>query len=105
MKTAGIRLPDKNQIEKTGVKSPEYSSHISCPEEEILKALVLGTGDYISKNGFDKAVIALSGGIDSALVTLIAALAIGKENVTAVLMPSCFSSGECMEDAKVSYCS
>ncbi|MBN2073037.1 MAG: NAD+ synthase [Actinobacteria bacterium] len=84
---------------KTGTKLLKYSNFISCPEEEILEALMLGTRDYIFKNGFKKAVVALSGGIDSALVTTIASLAIGRENITAVLMPSCFSSSECIEDS------
>ena len=84
------------QIEKNPVK---YSDLISCPEEEVLKALVLGTRDYIVKNGFNKVVIALSGGIDSAITTAIATLAIGKENVTAVLMPSDFSSKGSIDDS------
>jgi len=76
-----------------------YSDHISCPEEEVLEALILGTRDYILKNGFSKVVIALSGGIDSAITTTIATLAIGKKNVTAVLMPSGFSSKGSIDDS------
>ncbi len=78
----------------------DYSAIISCPEEEILQALILGTGDYIRKNGFEKVVIALSGGIDSAITAVIAALAIGKENVITVFMPSDFSSSESREDSE-----
>ena len=77
----------------------EYREFISCPEEEILDALVLGTRDYIRKNGFTKIVIALSGGIDSALTVVVASLAIGNGNVTAVLMPSDFSSSGSVEDS------
>ncbi len=77
-----------------------YSDIILCPEEEILQAIILGTRDYIKKNGFKKVVIALSGGIDSAIIAVIAALAVGKENVTTVFMPSDFSSNESMEDSK-----
>ncbi len=83
-------------IEKNTV---QYTDHISCPEEEILEALILGTRDYIGKNGFSKVVIALSGGIDSAITTAIATLAIGKGNVTAVLMPSGFSSKGSIDDS------
>lgn len=67
--------------------------------EEIYKALVAGTKDYVLKNGFKKAVIGVSGGIDSALVACIAADAIGKDNVTAVTMPSMYTKEETRLDA------
>jgi NAD+ synthase (glutamine-hydrolysing) len=67
--------------------------------EEIYHALVLGTGDYMRKNGFKAAVIGLSGGIDSSLVAAVAVAAMGKENVTGVFMPSQYSSNESREDA------
>ncbi|MGC1455404.1 MAG: NAD+ synthase [Nitrospirota bacterium] len=67
--------------------------------EEVHSALVLGTGDYMRKNGFKSAVIGLSGGIDSSLVAAIAVEAIGKENVVGVFMPSQYSSDESREDA------
>jgi len=76
-----------------------YIDIISCEEEEILHALILGTKDYFYKNGFDKAVLGLSGGIDSALCTVIAAFALGNKNVIGVLMPSPFSSKSSMEDS------
>ncbi|MDD5774037.1 MAG: NAD+ synthase [bacterium] len=69
------------------------------PEAELWNALVLGTGDYINKCGFKKAILGLSGGIDSALTAAIAAEAIGKENVTGVLMPSVYSSKGSIEDS------
>ena len=72
----------------------------SSPIEEIYGALLLGTRDYIRKNGFDRAVIGLSGGIDSSLTAVIAADAIGAENVLGVAMPSQYSSRESLEDAK-----
>jgi len=78
----------------------EYPGIISCREEEILKALILGTRDYIIKNGFEKVVIALSGGIDSAITSVIAALAIGRENVNTVFMPSDYSSSESGRDSE-----
>ncbi len=68
--------------------------------EEIYKALVLGTRDYVRKNGFKKVIIGLSGGIDSALVAAIATEAIGSENVIGVTMPSRFNSQETRSDAE-----
>jgi NAD+ synthase (glutamine-hydrolysing) len=68
-------------------------------EEEVYRALVLGTSDYVKKNGFKGVVIGLSGGIDSSLVAAVAADAIGKENVTGLFMPSKYTSEESYEDA------
>jgi NAD+ synthase (glutamine-hydrolysing) len=67
---------------------------------EIYGALVLGTGDYIRKNGFQRVLIGLSGGIDSALTAAIAVDALGKKAVVGVAMPSQYSSKEALEDAK-----
>jgi NAD+ synthase (glutamine-hydrolysing) len=67
--------------------------------EEIYKALVLGTRDYVEKNGFEKVVIGLSGGIDSALTTVIAVDALGHDRVVAVIMPSQYSSDATQSDA------
>ena len=61
-------------------------------EELVLRALVLGVRDYAGKCGFQRALLGLSGGIDSALVAVIAAAALGAENVSALLMPSPWSS-------------
>ncbi|NEO83295.1 MAG: NAD+ synthase [Spirulina sp. SIO3F2] len=72
-----------------------------CPEAEIWSALVLGVRDYARKCGFTKAVLGLSGGIDSALVAAIAAAALGAENVLAILMPSPYSSDHSIQDAEV----
>ena len=69
------------------------------PMEEVFSALVLGTQDYVHKNGFQKVVLGLSGGIDSSLVAVIAAEALGKENVAGVLLPSKFNSRESLDDA------
>jgi NAD+ synthetase len=69
-------------------------------EEEIFSALVLGVRDYAQKCGFSQAIIGLSGGIDSALVAVIATQALGKENVFGVLMPSPYSSGHSITDAE-----
>ena len=70
------------------------------PIAEVYKALVLGTKDYLGKNGFSKAVLGLSGGIDSALVAVIAKDALGKENVISIFMPSQFTSKRSYEDAR-----
>ncbi|MHC4841011.1 MAG: NAD(+) synthase [Planctomycetota bacterium] len=65
-----------------------------------LNALQLGVSDYFKKTGFSKALIGLSGGIDSALVTCIAARALGPENVTAISMPTRFSSSGSVDDSR-----
>lgn len=78
---------------------PKRKASTFDEKEEVLKALVLGTRDYLRKNGFRHAVIGLSGGIDSTLVACVAALALGKENITGVLMPSRYTSKESIEDA------
>jgi NAD+ synthase (glutamine-hydrolysing) len=70
------------------------------PAEEVYQALILGLRDYVRKNGFEKVVLGLSGGIDSALVAVLAADALGTENVICVFMPSRFSSEESRVDAK-----
>ncbi len=79
--------------------SPHWAGQLK-PAERVYKALVLGTRDYIQKNGFKKVVVGLSGGIDSALVAAIAVEAIGKENVVGVTMPSRYTSEGTNTDAK-----
>jgi NAD+ synthase/NAD+ synthase (glutamine-hydrolysing) len=69
-------------------------------EESVLAALVLGTRDYVRKCGFGKVVVGLSGGIDSALTAVIAAEALGRENVIGVGMPSEYSSEGSITDAR-----
>jgi NAD+ synthase/NAD+ synthase (glutamine-hydrolysing) len=69
-------------------------------DEAVYNALVLGTRDYVRKCGFSKAIIGLSGGIDSALVATIAVDALGKENVLGVGMPSPYSSEGSIEDSR-----
>src|SRR5207247_2159666 len=68
--------------------------------EEVFRALVLGTRDYVRKNGFARVVIGLSGGIDSSLVAAIAVEALGRENVAGVGMPSPYSSAGTRRDAQ-----
>jgi NAD+ synthase (glutamine-hydrolysing) len=79
-----------------GDRHPGFASEL----ESVLQALVLGTRDYTRKCGFRKVVLGLSGGIDSAMVAVIAARALGPENVTALAMPSPYSSKESLEDAE-----
>lgn len=67
--------------------------------ETVYQALILGTRDYVRKCGFEKVLIGLSGGIDSALVAVIASEALGPENVMGVTMPSPFSSKGSIEDS------
>ncbi len=68
--------------------------------ESIYEALLVGIRDYFNKMGFRKAVVASSGGIDSAVVLALATEALGAENVQAILMPSPYSSSHSVEDAK-----
>jgi NAD+ synthase (glutamine-hydrolysing) len=67
--------------------------------EDVYRALVLGLGDYVRKNGFREVVMGLSGGIDSALVATLAADALGPHAVRALAMPSPYSSAESVQDA------
>jgi NAD+ synthase (glutamine-hydrolysing) len=81
-------------IPSTPLKTQEINE-----QEELWKALVLGVKDYARKCGFTKAILGLSGGIDSSLVAAIASSALGKENVLGVLMPSPYSSDHSITDA------
>ena len=95
-----IHLPERKLLNK---KPPiKWSiSPVKKSLEEVYQALILGTRDYVRKNGFKKIVIGLSGGIDSALGSAIAVDALGKENVILVSMPSSVSSKETMDDAEI----
>ena len=84
---------DKGVGEK--VKPPAYNE-----EEEMFGAIVLGIHDYFRKTGFKKAVVGMSGGIDSSLTACLACEALGKENVIGVSMPSKFSSDHSKTDAR-----
>ncbi len=66
--------------------------------EEVYRALVLGTKDYLRKNGFQRVIVGLSGGIDSALVACIATDALGSENVTGLFLPARYTAQESRED-------
>ena len=95
-----IDLPDLKP--KSVCLSPSERPDFPRPDERlenIYDALVLGTRDYVVKNGFEKVFIGLSGGIDSALVTAVAHDALGRENVVCVTMPTQFSSEGTFNDA------
>jgi NAD+ synthetase len=70
------------------------------PEEAVYRALVLGLHDYFHKCGFDRAVLGLSGGIDSAITACLAVAALGKDNVRGISLPSPFSSQHSLDDAR-----
>ena len=82
------------------VRKPDARGITGNEIESIRRALVLGIRDYARKNGFAKAVLGLSGGIDSALVAALAAEAIGPENLLCVMMPSPFSSEGSVKDSE-----
>ncbi|MBS7614397.1 NAD+ synthase [Candidatus Bathyarchaeota archaeon] len=87
-------------IDRTTWTAPKVTVPTYCKEEEKFNALVLGIRDYYRKMGFEKAVVGMSGGIDSSLTTCIAVEALGKENVIGVSMPSKYSSEHSKTDAE-----
>jgi NAD+ synthase (glutamine-hydrolysing) len=89
-----VSSSDKPTLPERQVEARSYPG-------EIYDALVLGTGDYIRKNGVQKVVVGLSGGIDSSLVATIAVDALGSENVIGVAMPSRYSSAGSTADAEL----
>ena len=84
------------QIEPTQPAAPQPANLV----DEIYQALVLGTRDYTRKNGFEKVLLGLSGGIDSSVTAAIAVAALGAENVVGISMPSEFNSPETISDAE-----
>lgn len=115
------RITDKNKnMLKTLLENDEYVENIKissgllsgqkpairqkkfirmAQSEEVYNALLSGTKDYVHKNGFSNVIIGMSGGVDSALVTTIAADALGKEHVHGLFMPSEYTSRESYDDA------
>ncbi|MCC6543132.1 MAG: NAD+ synthase [Nitrospirae bacterium] len=94
---SAIRISDT----KSRKRKPALSQKPVKPLDsvaEVYNALLLGTRDYVKKNGFKEVVIGLSGGIDSALVAAIAVDALGRDNVTGVFMPSQYTMPESGED-------
>ena len=91
-----------SSVERRKPKKPVPLNNRDLPHdlEEIYQALVTGVRDYVRKNGFRHVLVAVSGGIDSALTAVIAADALGPDRVTGVFMPSPFTSRESRSDAK-----
>ncbi len=101
-----VRAPALPEIDVSDVQLGEHAAAprveaVLGPVREVYEALVLGTRDYVQKNGFSDVVIGLSGGVDSSLVAAIAVDALGAEHVVGVLMPSRFSSEHSVSDAAV----
>jgi NAD+ synthase (glutamine-hydrolysing) len=96
-----ITIPVKKSLRKGTVKSRVRlsSQNTTCMDslQEIYTALVLGTSDYVRKNGFKGVVIGLSGGADSSLVASLAVDALGKKNVAGLFMPSPYTSKKSIE--------
>lgn len=99
-----LRVVDVKPHPGTGAPFETPVLHPSFAQDELsdmFEALVLGLRDYAHKSGFKRALIALSGGIDSAVVGVIAAAAFGPENVTGVSLPSSISSQHSRDDARI----
>jgi len=89
-----------DEIENTETSYSDSKEKGSNKIKLINEALILGIKDYFKKLGFEKAILGLSGGVDSAVTLVLAIKALGKENVKAILMPSRFSSDHSINDAK-----
>lgn len=85
-------------FEQENEKDPWFGT--DAPVSEVFHALVVGTRDYVRKNGFSKVLIGLSGGIDSSLTAAVAVEGLGAENVIGVTMPSRFNTRETIGDAE-----
>ncbi len=94
-----LRHVDFTQTPAGWRAEPSDLAPMPDPIERDYHAMVVGTRDYLGKSGFTRAVLGLSGGIDSAIVAAIAADALGPENVQCVMLPSRFTSAESLEDA------
>ncbi len=96
-----LLVVDLRQLEDGRWRAAAQGDPRRWPEgaEEVYRALALGMGDYVRKNGFGEVLVGLSGGIDSALTAAIASDALGPEAVQALTMPSPYSAAESVEDA------
>ena len=95
-----VDVSNYKTIQELPLLSPQSSTRLE-PIEQIRKALVLGTRDYVSKSGFETVVVGLSGGIDSALTGAIAVEALSADNVIGVSMPSRYSSDGSVTDSSL----
>ncbi len=95
-----LNMGNRKKLPEVDCVAPGLKSDISSSDnEDIYKALVLGTRDYVLKNGFSKVCIGMSGGIDSSLVAVLAVDALGRDNVIGIFMPSPYTSIESRDDA------
>jgi NAD+ synthase (glutamine-hydrolysing) len=100
--TAGLAaFTEELRVVDTALTTPPSPTFHQPDLADIYAALVLGLRDYAQKSGFKKALVALSGGIDSALVAVVAAEAFGAENVIGVSLPSSISSQHSRDDARI----
>jgi len=96
-----LRIVDVGGSPATAATNPCVApSYAQADMKDVFEALVLGLRDYAIKSGFKKSLVALSGGIDSAVVGVLAAAAFGPENVTGVSLPSAISSEHSRDDAR-----
>jgi len=95
-----IELPLTAREERTDFSVPVSAEPLERVAE-VYQALVLGTHDYVHKNGFSQVVLGMSGGVDSSLTAVIAADALGPENVTGISMPTRYSSTHSVEDTEL----
>ena len=97
-RTEQVHVSDYAHIDRTPL--PERLAEPLDPVAEVYHALVLGTRDYVRKNGFHKVLVSLSGGIDSSITCVIAVDALGAENVEGISMPSRYSSDGSVTDSE-----
>jgi NAD+ synthase (glutamine-hydrolysing) len=97
-----VRVLPLSEGPRTGVRPPVHRAGVQPHDEvgEVYDALVLGVRDYVRKNRFQRVLLGLSGGIDSALVAAIAVDALGEKDVTGALLPSRYTSAESSSDAE-----
>jgi len=99
LQTKLAAFTEENALVETNQRSTLSTQQFQSEPEELFHALVLGTRDYLHKCGFKSAVLGLSGGIDSAVTAVIAAHALGAENVLGVTMPTQYSSQGSIDDS------
>ncbi len=96
-----VHLSTAVRAHATKAEHPPTCAPLLADLAEVYAALQTGLRDYVNKNGFHQTVVALSGGIDSALVAVVAVDTLGADRVAAVTMPSCYSSSGTRQDAEV----
>jgi len=100
--SAAVSVASVASVSQRSTLNPQLAASFAPAElSDIYHALVLGLRDYAQKSGFKRALIALSGGIDSAIVAVLAADAFGPENVIGVSLPSAISSQHSRDDARI----